>query len=186
MLPLIHLTASDLSGSILKRGLACGRRHRRFFLARVLAGAIFILMVLLMIFPTSGLLDLADRFIGRAYGGNLLALVLTILLTSLCLSALAAALAVWTGKVQAAVWIGFYLVLGMAATGGALIPEQSLPAWLAATGACLPLRSALRSLACALFRFDPALYWPDTAKLLLLTGVFLLLGLWGFARRERG
>jgi hypothetical protein len=186
MLPLIHFTASDLSGSILRRGLACGRGYVQFYFSRLLSGTLFILLVLLMVFPTSLLLNLADQFIGSAYQGNLPALFLAILLTAFCLSTLAALLAAWIGKVQPAIWTGFYLALGMAVAGGALIPDQSLPGWVAAVGAFLPLHASMRGLASALFHFDSTLFWPDMLKMAGFTAVVLPLGLWGFIRKERG
>lgn len=186
MLPLIHLTASDLSGSIFRRGLVCGRGYIQFFLARICSGTLFILLVLLMVFPTTLLLNLADQFFGSAYQGNLPALFLTILLAALGLSTLAATLAAWIGKAQPALWTGFYLVLVMAAAGGALVPDSSLPAFLAAIGRYMPLRAIMRGLASALFAFDPAFFWPDMLKLALVFVILLPLGIWGFARKERG
>jgi hypothetical protein len=186
MLPLIHFTAADLAGSILRRGLACGHGVLRFYLSRIGSGSLFILLVLLMVFPTTWLLNQADAFIGTAYQGSLLALILTIVLSAFCLSALAAALASWIGKAQPALWAGFYLALGMAAAGGALVPDRLLPDWLAAAGRLLPVRACMRGLAGALFTFDAGLFWADMAKLAITAALLMPLGYWGFARRGRG
>jgi hypothetical protein len=186
MLPLIHFSATDLAGSILRRGLACGRGIGQFYLARVFSGSLFILLVLLMVFPTTYLLNLADSLIGTSYHGSLAALFLTIVLTAFCLSALAATLAAWISKVQPALWTGFFAALGMAAAGGALVPDGSLPTWAATVGRYLPVRAAMRGLASALFTFDPALFWPDMLKLGCALAILLPLGYWGFARRGRG
>jgi hypothetical protein len=186
MLPLIHYTAADVSGAILHRGLTCGRGAIQFYLARLGSGTLFIMLVLLMLLPTTLLLDLADQFIGSAYRGNLPALLLTMLLTAFAFSTLAVALAVWIARVQPAIWTGFYLILGMAVAGGALVPEGSLPDWLIGIGRWLPLRATMRGLANSLFAFDPVLLQQDMLKLALLAAVFLPLGLWGFARKEYG
>jgi hypothetical protein len=183
MLPLIHYSASDLAGSIVRRGLACGRGIGQFYLARVFSGGLFILLVLLMVFPTTYLLNLADRLIGTSYHGSLPALFLTILLAAFCLSALAAALAAWVSKIQPALWTGFFTALVMAAAGGALVPEGDLPAWVVAVGRYLPVRAAMRGLASALFTFDPAIFWPDMIKLVCALSILLPVGFWGFTRR---
>ena len=186
MLPLVHFTAADLSGSIFHRGLASGRGVLHFFLARLCSGTLFILLVLLMVFPTSLLLGASDALIGGIYNGNLLALLGSIVLGALGLSALAAALAVWISKAQPAVWTGFYLVIAMSIAGGALIPDGALPVWLAESGRIMPLRPIMRSLATALFDYDAAQYSADMLRLLVLTGLLFLTAWAGFARKERG
>lgn len=186
MLPMLHFTAADLSGSIFHRGLASGRSMLQFLLARLGSGALFIMLVLLMVFPTSLMLKLSDALIGGLYNGSLLAQLGTIILGALCLSALSATLAVWIGKAQPAIWAGFYLVIIMSVSGGALIPDGALPAWLSEIGRFLPLRSIMRSLATALFNFDAAQYTSDMLRLLVMTVVLLILAWAGFARKERG
>lgn len=186
MLPLLHFTAADLSGSIFHRGLASGRGVLHFYLARLCSGTIFILLVLLMVLPTSSLLAASDALIGGLYNGSLPALLGTIILGALCLSALAASLAVWIAKAQPAVWTGFYLVLAMSVAGGALIPDGALPAWLAEIGRYMPLRPIMRSLATALFDFDVAQYGSDMLRLLIMTVVLIFIAWAGFARKERG
>jgi len=186
MLPMLHFTAADLSGSIFHRGLASGRSVLHFYLARLCSGSLFIMLVLLMVFPTSLMLKVSDNLIGGLYNGSLPAQMGTITLGACCLSALAATLAVWISKAQPAIWAGFYLVIIMSVSGGALIPDGALPAWLSEIGRYLPLRSIMRSLATALFDFDAAQYGSDMVRLLVMTVVLLILAWAGFARKERG
>ena len=184
MLPLVHFTAADLTGSIFHRGLAAGRGSVRFYLSRILSGAMFVSLVLLMVVPTSLLLGQAEKLIGSEYQANMAALLFSIILTSFCFSAWAAALAVWIGREQPALWTAFYLVLLMAVSGGAIIPDGSLPVWLAEIGRWLPLRPAMRGLANALFSFDPSLFGADLIRLLLAGFLVFLAGLAGFIRKE--
>ena len=185
MLPLIHFTAADLSGSIFHRGLASGRGSIQFYLSRILSGAMFIMLVLLMVFPTSLLLGFAENLIGSAYQASLPALLAVICLISLGFSTLAATLAVWIGKEQPSLWTGFYLALFMAISGGALIPDGSLPDWLSGIGRWLPLRPAMRSLASALFAFDKSLFAADMLRLSAMSLAIFLIGFAGFVRKER-
>lgn len=186
MLPLVHYTATDLNGSIFHRGLAAGNGFLPFCLARLAAGTLFILMVLLMIFPTSLLLGLTDNLMGSLYNASLPALVGAALLGALSLSGLALALGVWIRKPQPAVWTGFFLILGMSVAAGALIPDGLLPSWLAAIGRWLPVRALMRSLSLAMFDFRPDLFAADALKLAGLSLLAAAAAVGGFAREERG
>ena len=185
MLPLIHFSAVDASGAILRRGLLCGIGTARFFAARLLSGAIFVLLVLSMLFPASLFLKLAGTVLGGSYADNFAALVLTLPLSALCFSAFALAIAVWLPNENTALWTGFFLVLGMAALGGALVPEGALAPWAAACGRFLPLRAVMRTLALSLFRYDRALFLRELLRLLGFTALLLPLGFWGLKRRGR-
>jgi len=186
MLPLIHFTAADSSGAILRRGLLCGIGTGRFFAARIISGGVFVFLVLTMLFPTALLLKLGDAMLGGTYANNIGALALALVLTALCFSALALALAVWLPNESVALWAGFFLVLGMAAFCGALVPEGALPAWTAAIGRWLPLRASMRLLSLSLFRYDGALFVRDVLKLLGFSALLLPLGYLGLWRRGRG
>lgn len=186
MLPVIHFSAVDSSGAILRRGLLCGIGTARFFSARIISGAVFVLLVLTMLFPASLLLKLAGTLLGGAYANNLVALAVSLLLSALCFSALALNIAVWLPSENTALWTGFFLVIGMAAFCGALVPEGALPAWAALLGRWLPLRSVLRLLSGSLFHFDKAVFMQDILKMLGFSALLLPLGYFGLRRRGRG
>ncbi|MFB0920397.1 MAG: ABC transporter permease [Oscillospiraceae bacterium] len=186
MLPVIHFSAADSSGAILRRGLLCGIGTTRFFTARIISGAVFILLVLTMLFPASLLLKLAGTLLGGAYANNLAALAISLLLSALCFSALALNIAVWLPSESTALWTGFFLVIGMAAFCGALVPEGALPASASLIGRCLPLRSVLRLLSGSLFHFDKDVFVQDILKMLGFSALLLPLGYFGLRRRGHG
>lgn len=184
MLPLIHLTSSDASGAIFRRGILCGRRTERFYTARILSGMVFILLVQVMVFPTSQLLKSIGSIGGVAtYTNSVSALIFTMLLSSLCYSALACAVGIWLPDEKTALWTGFFLALIMAALCGALIPEGALPSWAVSIGKYLPMRAGMRTLSGALFDFNSGIFMRDAIKLLIMTAVFLLLGFCGYRRK---
>ena len=186
MLPLIHFSAADSSGAILRRGLLCGIGTGRFFMSRIVSGAIFVLLVLTMLFPTSLLLKLADTVLGGSYANNFAALAVSLILSAMCFSALALTVAVWLPNENTALWTGFFLVIGMAAFCGALIPEGALPKWASLIGRWLPIRSTMRLLSVSLFDFDRHIFLQDVLKALGFSALLLPLGWLGLKRRGSG
>lgn len=186
ILPLIHFTANDASGSILRRGLLCGQGTVRFFSVRILSGMIFILLVQLMLVPASLLLNLSGELLGGSYATNIAALIALMILSSFCYSTLAVSLGTWIPQKQSALWIGFYLVLIMSLLSGALIPFGALPKLAASIGQWLPMRSAIRALSNALFSFDREIYLQDVMKLAVFSVILLPLGYLGLRKRGRG
>ncbi len=185
MLPIIHFSAVDCQGAILKRGLLCGIGTARFFSARILSGTIFVALVLLMLFPASLLLRLGGQVLGGVYASRLSALVVTIILSSVCFSALALVIATWLPKEKTALWTGFFLALLMAVFCGALIPEGALPKLTLAIGKWLPLRSVMRMLSVSLFDYNRGIFLQDVCKSAGFTAVFLALGFLGLRRKGR-
>ena len=185
MLPIIHFSAVDCQGAILKRGLLCGIGTARFFSARVLSGTIFVVLVLLMLFPASLLLRLGGDVLGGTYASKLSALALTIFLSSVCFSALALTIATWLPKEKTALWTGFFLALIMAVFCGALIPEGALPKLTLEIGKWLPLRSTMRMLSVSLFDYDNTVFMQDVYKTVGFAAIFLSLGFLGLRRRGR-
>ena len=182
MLPIIGYTAQDASGSMFRRGLVAGQGAARFFFARVVSGMLFILLVILMLVPTSMLLREGELLIG-AYKGNVTAMFVAMLLSALCYSSIAACLGAWLPRKNMALWIGFYLVFGMAVMCGALFPEGMLPGWVLNIGRWLPLRACMRLISGTIFSYDAAQHTRDFLLLLGYSTVLLPFGLWGFAKR---
>lgn len=185
MLPIIHFSAVDCQGAILRRGLLCGIGTTRFFTARIISGTIFIALVQLMLFPSSLLLRLAGDVLGGTYANNLSALAVALALSSVCFSALALTIATWLPKEKTALWAGFFLVLVMAVFCGALIPEGALPKLAIAVGKWLPLRASMRMLSVSLFDYDRSIFLQDVLKTAGFSAVLLSLGFWGLKRRGR-
>ena len=186
MLPLIHFSAVDAQGAILRRGLLCGIGTSRFFTARIISGAIFILLVLLMLFPTSLLLRLAGDILGGTYANNFSSLAVALVLSPICFSSLALTIATWLPSERTALWTGFFFVLGMAVFCGALIPEGALPTWVAVIGRWLPMRSSMRLLSVSLFDYDKSIFLQDVLKTGCFSAIFLALGFLGLRKRGRG
>ncbi len=183
MIPLVRLTASDMNGAVIKRGLLIGSGALHFYLARLFSGFLFITLVLLMVFPTGFLSKIFNMAIQISFSSSFTALAAAVGLSALCYSAMAAAFAVWIPNEDGALWATFYLVLIMAMLCGALIPESYLPDWTLTLGKWLPLRSSMRTMISALFVYEQGQYLQDIYKLSVWTLTFAGLGIWGFIRR---
>lgn len=181
MLPLIRMTAADASGPVLRRGLLRGTNYFRFFLNRVASGSVFILIVLSTLLPVMLLLRQSKTLLG-SFDGNLLLLVATMLTAAICFSSLAAALGFWLASDQPALWVGFYLILFMAVTGGALLPVGALPLTAAEIGRWLPLRPAMQLLSASLFHSEEAVL-TDLLQLFGSAVLFFVFGLLGSRRK---
>jgi hypothetical protein len=182
MLPLIRITAADVSGPVLRRGLLSGNNYCRYYLNRLISGSALIFLVLLMLIPALIALRLFGSLIG-AFSGSIFALLATMLLTALCLSALALALGAWIGREQPALWLGFSLVFLMAVCCGALLPVGTLPDFVAAIGRMLPLRPIMRLLSASLFRLNSAVFAADLLRLAGFSLLFLGAGWLGIRKR---
>jgi hypothetical protein len=183
MLPLIGFTARDVSGSVLRRGIAAGQGTSRFFCVRVCSGMLFILLVMLTLFPTAEILHAGSLLLGTSDSGNTFALISSILLGALCFSELAVCIGVWLPGEKSALWAGFYIAIGMAAASGALLPDVMLPEWISGAGRWMPMRALMRLISGAVFSYDPV---QHTRDFLILGGSAVLLfplGLLGFAKR---
>ncbi len=184
MLPLVHLTAHDLNGAILQRGLLQGLSSGRFYLVRILSGTLLITLVLVMLLPASLLLRQANAFLGSHYAPRPSALLPALLLLALTLSALATTIAAWVRRGSVALWSCFYLILLMAVSGGLFVPAGLLPEAVAAIGLWFPLRAGLRLLANTLFAYQGTVFRPDLLRLALFSLVLLPIGYLGVLHRE--
>jgi ABC-type multidrug transport system permease subunit len=179
VLPLAGFSSGDFSLSVLQRGMKTGAMRRHFLTARLFSGAVFLLAVMLLIFPVG----LVSASLDRLFAGSVPALFGSMLFLSLCFSALALGISAWMPNRDAAMWIGFWLILALGMAGGAIVPESMLPGWVVRLGAWSPLRAAMRLLASGIFRFDAASFGIDMLK----TGLWGLLGavlaVAGFSRK---
>ncbi len=174
MLPSLHLTASDLSGNVLRRGLLTDTKTTVcYFTARLLSGAALILLTMLLLFPVGAIIQ-GIVIIGRQGGAaKYLSLMAALLLTALCFSALSLLIAGLVRQPRPALWCGFFAVLLMAALSGISAGEGMLPAAFTAIGRWMPLKPAMGLIANVLFRLDQVRYVQDTLRLTLLLAVFL-------------
>ena len=184
-LPLAKKTAGDLSGAVLHRGLVSGRNAARFFLARLFSGWTFVLLVLLMLFPTGLALNALNRQVSAALVGNASALALAMAALALTFSAAATAFAALLPQGDHALWALFYAVIVTALCSGLIIPENALPGAIREIGRILPLSAGMHALSCALFRFSPEVYANALIGLVLWAAAFCAAGLWGYLRKER-
>lgn len=167
ILPLAGFSAGDFSMSVLQRGMRTGGMRVRFLTARLLSGALFLLLVTLLIFPVG----LGAASLDRMFKGNTAALFAAMGLMALCFSALALGLSAWMPSRDAAVWMGFWLIVAFAMASGAVLPESMLPVWVKSVGLWSPVRSAMRLLASSIFSFNAPAFRTDMLKM----------GLWGIA-----
>jgi hypothetical protein len=178
-LPLSSFSAGDFSEAVLQRGMRTGGLQIRFLTARLFSGAVFLLLVAFLVFPVG----LGASSLDRIFSGSTPALFAAMGLMALSFSAMSLGLSVWTKNGDAAVWIGFWLIVLFAMAGGAILPDSMLPGWAKAVGLWSPVRAAMRLLGGAVFKFDAAAFWWDMLKI-GLWGVFgTLCAVLGFRRR---
>ena len=164
-LPLACFSASDFSKSVLQRGMRTVRMRMNFLTARLLSGALFILLVTFLIFP----IGLGASSLDRSLSGNTAALFAAMGLIALCFSALAMGLSSWMPNGDAAVWTGFWIIVIFAMIGGAIMPESTLPIWVKSIGLWSPVRASMHLLAGTVFNFNDLSFRVDMFKM----------GLWG-------
>lgn len=164
-LPLASYSAGDFSMSVLQRGMRTKGMRYKFLAARLISGAMFLLLVTLLIFP----IGLTTASLNRLFNGNIAALFASMGLMAVSFSALALGLSAWMPNSEAAVWIGFWLIVIFAMAGGAILPESMLPVWVKSIGLWSPVRAAMRLLAGAVFNFSAQSFQWDMVKM----------GLWG-------
>jgi ABC-type multidrug transport system permease subunit len=139
----------------------------KFLSARLFSGALFLLAVMLMVFP----IGIVSSTLDRLFHGNIAALFLSMGFMALCFSALALGISAWMPNRDAAMWLGFWLIIAFSLLGGTVAPESMLPGWVRDLGLWSPVRSAMRLLSTGIFNFDAAVYRVDMLKT----------GLWGMA-----
>lgn len=173
MLPSLHLTASDISGGVLRRGLLTDRRTAvRYCGARLLSGAALILLTLLLLLPASGVIQSVEILAKAKDAAVYPYMAAALLLTALGFSSLSLLIAGLIGKPRAALWCGFLGVLLMAWLSGALVAEGKLPATAAELGHWMPMKPAMNLIANVLFGLDRARYAHNMLRLTLLTALF--------------
>lgn len=186
VLPLIHYTAVDANGALLRRGLVSGQGGVRFFIVRIVAGILLVFLVQLMLFPTSALLRMGGSLLGGSYSTNITLTLIAILLSSFCYSILAIVIGTWLPTEPTAIWTGFFLALLMAVSGGTLIPFGALPNWMASIGKSLPLRWSMRMLSSSLFNYERGLFFQEAGKMVVACLILLPVGFFGLHKRGRG
>lgn len=184
MLPLIHFTSSDLSSSIIKRGLLSGITSTNFFISRILSGAVLIFLVQIMILPTSLGLKFFDYILGGNYGSHYFALFICIILSSLCFSSLSFLLSLTLKNERLSLWMGFYLSIFLCFISGAIIPSSILPSFLVSIGLFSPARYCMRALSNSLFNFKFDSFIDNAVIIFCFFTLFFIISFFLFKRRE--
>lgn len=164
-LPLASFSGGDFSMSVLHRGMRTRGMRLKFLAARLISGALFLLLVTLMIFP----IGIGASNLDRLFSGNIAALFASMGLMAVSFSALSLGLSAWMPNSDAAVWIGFWLIVIFAMVGGAILPDSMLPAVAKSIGLWSPVRAAMRLFASAIFKFSAQSFQWDMVKM----------GIWG-------
>lgn len=165
--------------SVLQRGMKSRSMRVKFLLARLLSGALFLLTVMLMIFPIGIISSSLDRF----FHGNIAALFIAMGFMAFCFSALALGISAWMPNPDAAMWLGFWLIVAFSLIGGTIAPESMLPGWAKDLGLWSPVRSAMRLFSTGIFNFEAAAFGIDMLKTGLWGLVGSLLAAIGFMRK---
>jgi hypothetical protein len=184
MLPVIHMTAGDTAGSLLRRSIFYGQTATGFFVSRILSGALFIAPVLLMLFPAGLLIQTEGASMGYTGQVGFFALLAGMMLYSLCLSSLAVLTGVICRRRDIALWTGLYIIIAMSILCGILgdrMPSSDFTDFL---GEYLPMRPAMRIISNTIFAFDMGQFGADMIKLLIFTAAALTAGI--LLIRKRG
>ena len=150
LIPLAGYNARDFTDAALIRGLAVTRWRYKYLFARVLSGALYILLVILPMLIVGILVGGMDIL----FSGSILALVGMAVLSSLCFSCLAVFFGLVLPKNDNAIWLGFYFILMMALVGGVIFPNDFIPQSLLTIGRFSPLRASMNSFAIAMFDYQ--------------------------------
>ncbi len=180
MLPLIHLTAYDLSSPVFERGLISDRKFTfRFSLARLISGAVLIFISMLIFVPTAIFLQNIEAFHGSPDVDPMVwpALFAALILASLSFSALSLLIGSIFRHGKLAVWTGFFLVLLMALLSGIMIPLGTMPKIFSSVSNFIPLKTVMNIFSNLLFKVEHARFFRDMLILSGLTAVFAIGGL---------
>ncbi len=186
-LPVLHLTTSDLNGPLVLRGLLSSpRTARQYYLARLTSGGTFIFLTLLLLLPFSALISGLGVYWGHIKGGAVaLALLLGIMLASLCFSALALLLGSMIKQPPLALWCGFYGVLLMTFLSGGFINESRMEPLLVKLSYFTPFKPTMNVIANTLFTLNIESYWQNIGRLGLMLVIFGSCG-WLLTRKKGG
>lgn len=184
MLPLIHFSNKDTNSSILTRGLLTGNNNMKFYFSRLFSGMLFIFLVIVMIIPTAFIINFSGNFMGSDYNGNYFALLIAMLVSSVCYSSLAIAIGTLFKNEKSALWAGFFTFLMMGIICNIFIPNAILPEILEKVGRYLPLTSSERALASGFFIYNSEIFWIDILKLFGFTAIMIPIGILGFSKRR--
>lgn len=149
LIPLCGYNAKDFTSAALSRGLAVTRWRYQYLFARIISGALYILLVALPMLIV-GMLIVGMDF---AFGGNLVALFGVTIVSALCFSSLAVLFGLILPKGDNAVWLGFYFILFMALLGGIIFPDDYIPKAFLIIGRFSPLRAGMNNYAVSLFNY---------------------------------
>lgn len=177
MLPISAMTSEDMLKNVLKRGFLYDGRYLGYYFGRLISGAALICLILLLVYPSYALNSILNNALKVEFTSNVAALFLSVLLTSLCFSAMAVAVSSIFSKGSMSLWILFYIVLFMAVLSGAVIPADNMPGFADKISGWMPFRSAMRSMINALFIFDVSQYLQEIIKLIIWNIVFIASGL---------
>lgn len=168
ILPLVRFTSNDLNSSVLQRSFVGQRGIAYFIGARILSGALFITLILTMVFP-AGIITSA---INDIFSANYPSLVIGIFTTAISLSSLALLLASLIKRKESAMWVAFWIIILLAAIGGCFVPYNYLPKLARDIGMFSPLRGSKRIILCGLFAFNKKVLVQELTMLISLTIAF--------------
>ncbi len=149
LIPLCGYNAKDFTSATISRGLAVTRCRYQYLFARIISGALYILLVALPMLIVGILIVGMDI----AFGGSLMALFGVTIISALCFSSLAVLFGLILPKGDNAVWLGFYFILFMALLGGIIFPDDYIPKAFLILGRFSPLRAGMNSFAVSLFNY---------------------------------
>jgi ABC-type transport system involved in multi-copper enzyme maturation permease subunit len=181
IVPLSGYNSADFTSGAIVRGISMSQYRYKYLFARIISGAIYILLCSFPMFITSLIIMGSDAFFGSSFP----ALFITLLLAAFTFSATSVFLALWFKSSESATWSGFYYILFSALIGGVILPDNYIPEFLVKVGHFLPIRAVLNGFSYSLFDFK----WNNfgVAVLMMATwlALFVISSLFLFNRRVK-
>ncbi|HKK95507.1 MAG TPA: ABC transporter permease [Anaerovoracaceae bacterium] len=184
ILPIINMTAKDLNGTLIKRGLLIGHKPINFYISRIVSGCILILLILLMLLPAKILVGELGYVIGLSGSYNLVYVLIGLLIISLTASSLGVFFGTLLHSVEGSLWLGFYGIIVMIFFSGVFLNNIESFNYIQTVAEFMPLRLFIRMITNMLFEFNYNQFLADTLKLIAIFIVIVVIGIHNYAKRS--
>ncbi len=184
ILPIIQITAKDLNGPLIKRGLLIGQRPINFYIARLISGSLLVFLILLMLIPSKILVGELGYVIGLTGSNNIIYSGIILLTIAITTSALGVFLGTVIPGVNGSLWMGFYSILIIVFFSGIFFNNIEMFGFIKEIGEFMPLRLFIRMITNMLFEFDLQQFLYDIFKVFILFILLAAAGSYSYTKRR--